>query len=226
MLARFDGFDIIKKPYNTFQIQLKQSSPVLINSLLKTKIISGYSDDNYKSITLKACSVKTLRECSYHFAINDVWKICSSLVKQLSYLISEERHTILGYNPEYMIVINDKTFVYMAPELVVPLMDDSNSVMVCFPFSPLDFYVSPEIQNMRTIPTFIHYKTSYFSFACFILYLLVGTNDFYIEIITSQEKKHITIDVLRNHPVEHTKLYWLLSRCLAEQPDKRSILLI
>jgi len=40
------------------------------------------------------------------------------------------------------------------------------------------------------------------------------------------QKEETILEFLNNHPIKHTKLYWLLSRCLDEEPEKRTILLI
>ena len=34
------------------------------------------------------------------------------------------------------------------------------------------------------------------------------------------------LSYLDKHPIKNTKLYWLLSRCLEEDPNKRSIIFI
>ena len=42
-----------------------------------------------------------------------------------------------------------------------------------------------------------------------------------------QEQNPINLEILlKNHPIKHTKLYWLLSRCLTEDPKTRSIIFI
>jgi hypothetical protein len=32
------------------------------------------------------------------------------------------------------------------------------------------------------------------------------------------------VEYLKDHTIKDTKLYWLISRCLVEDPEKRSIL--
>ena len=238
MNSQLDGFEIHKNNTNenTFQLTFKQSSPTLIHSVLKTNLINGYTDETYSTITLTAHSVKTLKEYQedykkqhgkHSLLVTDAAKAIRSLVKQLSYLITNEKHTILGYNPEYIVVINDKTFVFLCSELVVPFIENTETVLICNPFSPMDFYFSPEIRRIQKIPVFIHYKTSYFSFACVILYLLLGNNDFYINAMNNAMKDDESIlTSVDNHPVKHTKIYWLLSRCLVEPYKNRTILLI
>lgn len=80
--------------------------------------------------------------------------------------------------------------------------------------------------HIKEIPSFVHYKTSYFSLACVIIYLLLGCDDeFYKEYIKNSQSK-IIIEYLQHHPIKESKLYWLLIRCLVEEPKNRSILFL
>ena len=42
----------------------------------------------------------------------------------------------------------------------------------------------------------------------------------------NDKKEEVTLKHLDTHPIKDTKLYWLLSRCLLEDPNKRSIIFI
>jgi hypothetical protein len=100
--------------------------------------------------------------------------------------------------------------------------------------------------KIKELPSYIHYKNSYFSLGCLLLYALTeginastqGINaltegsfdlisdvDFYKEYL-----KELNCNKLHEHlnqlHFKGTKLYWLLSRCLVEEPEKRSILFI
>jgi hypothetical protein len=54
---------------------------------------------------------------------------------------------------------------------------------------------------------------------------MLGDDEFYREYLTHKQPSKI-LEELKNHPVKHTKIYWLLSRCLVEEPNNRSIILI
>ena len=98
--------------------------------------------------------------------------------------------------------------------------------LISYPFSKEDFYVSPELLNLNELPSYVHYKTGYFSLGCLILYALLTDNDFYNKYL-KEESNEINIETILNlHPIKNTKLYWLLSRCLIKDPKQRSILLI
>jgi serine/threonine protein kinase len=157
--------------------------------------------------------------------VSDTAKLIRSLVHQLSYLLANTSSTILGYTPENIIVINDETFAFLGSELVANIDVDTNQAMICCPFSPKDFFFSPELINIKEIPAYIHYKTSYFSLACLIIYTLLGDDEFYIEYLRHKKIDKI-IEYLDKHPIKQTKIYWLLSRCLVEDPNNRSIILL
>lgn len=224
----------IKMEELVYKIEFKNSAYSLINSLIKTRIIHGGSTDElYKTITFKAVSVKTLSQYQEDkkniqgkkiLLVSDIAKMIRSLVIQLNYLIEKEFSTIIGYNPEEIIVINDEKFVFLGSELIVNIDINSEMAMISCPFSPKDFFVSPELLNLKELPSFIHYKTAYFSLALLIIYALLGDNEFYTDYV--KDPLRCSLKVLNNHPIKNTKLFWLLSRCLVEEPKDRSIILI
>jgi hypothetical protein len=78
--------------------------------------------------------------------------------------------------------------------------------------------------KIKELPSHVHYKTSYFSLGCLLLYALIE-EDFYTEYLKEIKCEKIH-EYLKNLPFKNTKLYWLLSRCLVEEPEKRSIIFI
>jgi hypothetical protein len=216
------------KSKSIFTIYFSFGNRILINSLIRTRILQGAtSTDDYKEIKFKAHSVKCLiqfkEEQNNAIPINKVGDMVWSLTNQLEYLIKVESCTILGYNPENIIVINDKKFIFVGSEMVLKI-EDEMSLISC-PFSTNEFYVSPELLKIKELPSYVHYKMCYFSLGCLIMYALLSNNDFYIEYLKHQQIYKI-IENLNSHPIKNTKLYWLLSRCLVEDSKKRSIILI
>jgi hypothetical protein len=221
------------KMKSIFTIELSVANKVLINSLIRTKIIQGASvTDDYKEVKFKAQSVKSLKQLKEEqskqtgkksLSINLVYSMVETLVMQLDYLISIESSTIIGYTPENIIVINDKKFAFLGSELITEI--DDEMIQISCPFTANDFYVSPEMLNINKLPSYVHYKTSYFSLACLIIYSLSSNDKFYKEYLNDKQPDRI-IEILNNHPIKNTKLYWLLSRCLVEDQIKRTILFI
>ena len=216
-----DFVNIVEGPHKgIFKIFFAYPSRALINSLIKTKIIQGgTATDDYKTLQFKANTVTTLiKNKTTAFAA----QMTSSLATQLNYLITAESHTIIGYAPENIIVINDQTFAFLDSELVADIdpVGKEMATISC-PFKVTDFFASPEMLRIMELPSQVHYKTSYFSLGCLLLYALTGgSEDFYKEYLTRRSF------ILNQLHFKNTKLYWLLSRCLVEEPEKRSILFI
>lgn len=229
----------IIKDKTIYKIIFKYSNYSLIRSILKTHIIQGGSTDElYKTIKFKAESVKTLKEYEIErnkingkkgLLVSDTARMIRSLVSQLDYLIRSESSTFLGYNREEIIVINDEKFAFLGSELIaniVPGGSEGNEMaMISCPFSKSNFLVSPELFLVNEIPYYIHYKTAYFSLGLLIINILLGNDEFYGDYVNNQNIEKV-LNTLNNHPVKNTRIYWLLSRCLVEDPIKRSIILL
>jgi hypothetical protein len=241
-----DYLKIIEEKNKIFKITFSYQNQSLINSLLKTKIIQGGTSTNdYKIIKFKADSVKSL--CQFQeekkketgkkqLNINNVASLIKTLTTQLTYLLTRERQTVIGYNPENIIVINDKIFAHIGSELISNKLEN-NMALISYPFTSHDFFVSPELLTIKELPSYIHYKTAYFSLGCLALYTLLCDNEFYSNYLKDQDQEQkqeqkqpqepINLEnLLKFHPIKHTKLYWLLSRCLMKDPHLRSILFI
>jgi serine/threonine protein kinase len=230
-----DNFKIIQIDKSTFNIVFDYTTPLLIKSLIKTKLIIGATiSDDYKELRFKAHSVKSLQDFQQDkfdkkLSVAEAAKLTETLSRQLQYLIDVESHTILGYAPENIIVINEKTFAYLGSELITKI-EENEQVLISSPFSTTDFFVSPELLKIKNLPSYIHFKTSYFSLACLIISTLLSNDQFYFKYLQQQDEATVNpessglINCLNSHPIKHTKLYWLLSRCLGEEPERRSII--
>jgi hypothetical protein len=196
-----------------------------------TKLILGATTTNdYQTVKFKAHSIKTLDQFqagqnpyTKKFSIKNAHVLTANLVTQLQYLLAEN-NTIIGYNPENIIVINEKTFAFLGNECVTQI--DNEEIFISYPFSHRDFFVSPELLKIKDLPSYTHYKTAYFSLACLVVYTLLGNNNFYYTYLQTHSN---TLDIIQNldhHPIKHTKLYWLLSRCFITEPEKRTLLFI
>jgi len=223
-----DNFKIIQYENHIFTIEFASPCPALIHSLVNTKLILGATTTNdYQTVKFKAHSVKTLLQYqgeNPHPSIKTAHLLTAHLVTQLQYLL-HENNTILGYHPENIIVINDQTFVFLGNECVTPIYNEQ--IFISYPFSHTDFFVSPELFKIKDLPSYVHFKTAYFSLACLVVYTLLCKNDFYDKYL--QNPSNTLLDIMQNldhHSIKHTKLYWLLSRCFIAEPEKRTILFI
>lgn len=234
-IVKAENYEIYKLGKSIYKISFSHTSYSLVNSLIRSRLIAGSStDEYYKTITFKAESVKTMHQYLDEYKVNngkrtllvsDVAKVVRSLVKQLSYLLDNYSSTIVGYNLEDMVVINDETFAFVGSELITNFDASTELAMITCPFKPTDFFFSPEMFEITELPAYVHFKTSYFSLACLVINLLLEDDEYYSEYVKYKQSTNI-LKYLNNHPIKETKLYWLLSRCLVEQPNNRSILLI
>ena len=234
-----------KNNKSIYKIEFNYPCPSLIRSLVRTHIIQGTITDDYLTLRFKAVSVVPFRIFQEQYkkerglkmlSINLGANMLSSLTAQLSYLIKSEHKTIIGYAPENIIVINGKTFAFLDSELVADIdpVGKEMATISC-PFNVTDFFASPEMLKIKELPSHVHYKTSYFSLGCLLLYALTDADnagalgkleeDFYTEYLKEIKCEKIH-EYLNNLPFKNTKLYWLLSRCLVEEPKRRSIIFI
>lgn len=223
----------IKKMDNEFTIIFKNNSYALINSLIKTRIISGGStDEEYKTIKFNATSVKTLIEYLDHskesngkngLSIYDVSRMLTNLSVQLNHLIEKEYIAPIGYHINNIIVINDEKFCFLSDEL--NNIDIDEMMMISCPFTSNDLFLSNELLKIRELPSMVHFKSCYFSLALLIIYALFGDQEIYLEYLNHKTPEKI-LDSLHYHPIKNTKIFWVLSRCLVKEPTNRSIILI
>jgi len=225
-IMKRDEFKITQDDINVnrFSILFSTKSEALIRSIVSTKIILGATiSDNYNLVSFNASSVESfkqyqnrLKEVSYNVRL----KMVLDLSLQLNYLIKMCNNTFIGYNPENLIVIDGNKFIYISNEYLLDI-DEEEEITITFPFSQNDFLMSPELYNIRELPAKVHYKTAYFSLGSIIIYDIDFLRD---EDDKTMYKK--MINKLDSSRIRGSKLYWLIKRCLDEEPKRRSILFI
>ena len=230
-----DDFQIIKddKIQNLYTMEFQSYSETIIKSLIKTKIIIGATVlSNYKIVRFKAFSIQTFKDYKKeqymkngvkNLPVNVSSIMLNTLAIQLKYLIFAQTHSFIGYNPENIIVIDHNKFAYISTEHLSQI--EENKILMSFPFSLQDFYLSPEQTRITELPSYIHYKTAYYSLACLVIDALTSDDSFVEDENDESLHDKITkqLDML---PMKGAKLYYLLKRCLEEDPKERSILFI
>lgn len=179
---------------------------------LVTKYNVSTMDD--KSIFLHAFSVTTLKEFQQTLKNPNVkyqktLDLILSLGQQLEYLIETENVSFYEYNPENVIVIDEKIFIYLSNNLM--RVFKKRTIEFTFPFVRAPhLLISPEVARIQSIPCTINHKTIYYSLGLLSLFFLLNERigEFHLD----------KLNFLRN-----TKLYWLLLRCLDLDPLKRTI---
>jgi hypothetical protein len=212
-----------------FKIFFNSYNEAIIKSITKTKIILGATTtEKYNTLTFKSTSVQIFEdyqkelesesgEKKMHYS--SLLKMTHNLATQLNYLIRNYSKTFLGYNPKNIIIIDKNKYIYLSNEYLLDI--DDEQVIITFPFSQNDFLMSPELLKITEIPSFINYKVSYFSFGYLLLYGLLGNDN----LINDDFQEKINLQ-MKTISIKNTKLYWLLKRCLVEEPKNRSILFI
>lgn len=217
----------------SFTVFFDSYNEALIKSLLKTRIILGATTtEKYRSLTFKSTSVQTFFDFqkdlerenkSLKLTYNLALKMTNNLVTQINYLITQFSKTFLGFKPGNLIVLDKSIFVYLCDEFLLDIIEN-DKLFIKFPFTCDDFFWAPELLSVKEIPSFVNYKVSYFSLGCLTLACLLGDDDFI------KEGEQFRQDKLKNQmttlSIKNTKLYWLLERCLVEEPRNRSILFI
>ena len=215
---------------NRYSLIFSINSEPIIRSISNTKIILGTTtSENYDLVSFNATSIETFKQ---YITLNKLknmdyktsLKMVLDLSLQLDYLLKKWSKTFLGYNPDNLIVVDGNKFIYISNEYLLDI-DDEEEVTISFPFSQKDFLLSPELYNIKELPSNVYYKTTYFSLGVIIIYGLIGSMDFL------KDERNETIDknmnnILESIPIKGTKLYWLIKRCLDEEPKRRSIIFI
>ena len=220
-----DDFKVIHNPSKNqyiFKILFNIYSEDLVKSITKSKIILGATTtEKYDTLVLNATSVKsfadfhkdqTITNGTRRLPIPIISKILYDLSNQLKYLISYKNKTFIGYNTENIVVIDNNKFVYLSNEYLKDIDTNEETIMISSPFTSKEYFLSPELLEVKVIPSYINYKTSYFSLGQLI-----------VNLFSEDENEN---EILENIHIKNTKLYFSLERMLEKDPTNRSIIFI
>ena len=206
-----------------FRVNTDQNA-ALIRSLVRTRIIQGATvTRDYLTVKFQAHSVETFFSNNkiQKIKIPEAANILQTLSNQLNYLLQYESKTIIGYQANQIILINGETPAFLGSQLIAELdPEGENLATICCLFNTKEFFAAPELLKINRLPAKVHYKSSYYSLASLIIYLLIYNQD------NPHTFDNNPLSYLDKHPIKNTKLYWLLSRCLEEDTNKRSIIFI
>ena len=207
----------------------------LLNSIIKTNIIKGSTvTEDYKSITFQALSVKTLPQYLLYLKNTQsnntldtpkTLKMIYYLSTQLKYLINNENKCFYRYNPDNILVIDESKFVYLSIEDLLKIEPETENIEINTVIS-FDWFVSPEILKITSIPETVHYKTIYYSLGALIIYSLYSINILDIRNDHIEEDQEDQIDQIDQIivTIKGTKLYYFLKRCLNETIENRTLI--
>jgi hypothetical protein len=127
--------------------------------------------------------------------------------------LENAKYAFYGHSIDDILVVNGDIFINISANTLIPIKD--NQISFLSPFIKTQF-MSLEIRNITSLPSKIHYQSSYYSLAALVIYCLLNK-----DIQTKVETKVEDLEHLLK-PIFYTKIYWFLKRCL----HKRILLLI
>jgi hypothetical protein len=222
-------FNLYKTTRNTYMIKLFEPNEKLMNSITKPNFLldTTVSTDN-KTLIINAKDIISLVDYkkknkkelnTSNLNYEDCLHSLYSLTKQLEYLLKNESSCFYNYEPDKVLIINNHIYLYISTSHLVELNKNKNKLKLTSPFDIHSHYLCPEIRIIKTLPAEINYKAVYYSLGLLIINLLNETEN---EDTGNKEKK--INEIMK--PIEGTKLYYYLMRCIEEDVERRTLLFI
>ena len=192
-------------------IQGNDKTILIYSSILKTDILTNsFYNSTDKSLYFTAEKVNFLKKNDLFLSEAKCIRMIDTLTRQVKYL-EKVRYAFYGHSIDDILVVNDHIFININANTLLPIKQDQISFLS--PFIETQF-MNPEIGNITTLPSKIHYQSSYYSLAALIIYCLLNKDK-----VETKVKENLE-NILK--PIFYTKIYWFLKRCL----HKRILLLI
>ena len=217
-----------------FTLQIKGEYKYQIyQSIAKTKIIEHiFYDDETDIIHLtmeKVHTLKTKPNLSHDQCIKLIQNIC----QQMEFL-EKQGLSFYGFNLDDILVVNDFTYIVVNPQYLLPIEIGANEIganemesvnnrnrIRIISGENRPYFSNPEIIKLRTLPAFFPIQIVYYSLGTLIVFCLLKT---YL-LVGNEIKSEEDIEFILR-PINGTKIYWFLKRCLHKDPNKRLLLLI
>jgi hypothetical protein len=143
-------------------------------------------------------------------------KLVDDLTKQLIYL-NKQNYGFYGIDITNILKIDDK-FIFCSTHYLLPLHNDS-FIFDCPINKP--YFSSPEIIKLTKLPSKINCKCCYYSIGLLVTFCLLNE---YLLVGNELQSEEEIEDKLR--PLHNTKIYWFIKRCLEDDINIRSLLLL
>lgn len=196
---------------------LSRSNKILLQSL--SPFVKGLTIHNSTKARFHSTSAIRFTEFKKinELTMKTIEQLIENLTTQLHYLSQKYNHTFYRINPEDIIVIDFSQFLYISSDDLMPMT--TNEIIFTVPFCK-DYYISPELKELTTLPSKINAKTIYYSLGAFIIDLL------YILFSIRENRENRE----RKYPIpmqiKYTKLYWFLDKATRINPNDRHLLFI
>lgn len=192
-------------------IQGNDKTNLLYFSILKTDILTNsFYNSTDKSLYFTAETVTLLKKTDLFLSEAKCIRMIDTLTRQIKYLETKQ-YAFYGHSIDDILVVNGDIFININANTLLPIKD--NQISFLSPFIKTQF-MSTEINNITTLPSKIHYQSSYYSLAALVIYCLLN-KDLQTKVETEDLERLLK-------PIFYTKIYWFLKRCL----HKRILLLI
>jgi hypothetical protein len=202
---------------NRCVLSFHEPNEVFCRALADSKLCGGITiTQTFTHISFYAkncCSLRELlsqrREKLQYF---EGVKMAQCIGQQLFYL-EKYAHTFSWLNLDNILVIDDSSFIYIGIEQLMPV-DAFGRIWFTTPFSLKQAHIAPEIQRLKTLPSYVTYKAAYYSLGSLITFCLA----------VDDEKS--TKMQLRLEFIADTKLYWFILRCIDPVASARLLLFV
>ena len=210
MIFNSDYLTIKKSKKNNYTVNINMDSKN--NKILWEKVLCKFIKQPKKTgeITINAIKIEKLsnvlknNKLEYHIAL----KLINDISTQI-FLLKKIGYGITHFDINDIIII-DGDFLFINPNKIV---NEQSKKLYIDKIIQKTKFISPEIDNLESIPNEIHYKTSIYSLALICIYCLTKKN--------IKEKPISLIDYIYG-----TKLYWCIERCLEQKPRNRFLYII
>jgi len=199
---------ITKKSKYLYSIELKENdikNEKLLRSLLQSKLLGPGTTitPNFKKINFNSSRVLTLQTLLLEYEkerkiakldYNEAEQLIQSLTEQLTHL-NKENYTFFNFTLENIVVIeknNKKIFVCLDPNYLMEIKN--KQITFTEPFKMKEGFLSPEIKNLKELPSKAHYQCILYSLKHLVLFCIFSD--------ISDERKM--------EQIKYTNLYWKL----------------
>ena len=151
-----------------------------------------------------------------HLSYANSIKLIDDLSKQIFYL-NKFGYGFYGFDIDDILTI-DNTFIFCSTQHLLPL--HNNNILFTAPIK-LPYFSNPELFKLTTLPSEINHKCIYYSLGSLIVFSLL--NNYLLVANELKTSEHIDKII---QPLFNTKIYWFIKRCLDDDINKRTLLLI
>ena len=207
MIFKSDYLTIKKSKKNNYTVNINMDSKN--NKILWEKVLCKFLIKQPKKtgeITINAIKIEKLSitKLEYHIGL----KLMNDISTQI-FLLKNLGYGITHFDIDDIIIIDDD-FLFINPGKIVK---EQSKKLYIDKIIKKNKFISPEIDNLESIPNKIHYKTSIYSLALICIYCLTKKN--------IKDNPLGLIDYIYG-----TKLYWCIERCLEQKPMNRFFYII